>query len=253
MHVTGHTSFGCQTAPSPGRCGPAGIRDVAQAAGVSYPTVSRVGNGRPNGKEETRGRVEAAVRAPGFRRDATAFALTGGVTRAVAVLTSNTVLHGCAATPRDLEETSRSAGYAHGVRVVTPEDDLDRTIAAAADTGGGLVVVGSDRLGAAVLDGVPAHVPCAAPVRRRRLAGPGWADDREAARTTTERLLGLGHETVHYAALPVPRSPPRPGPVHGITPRRGPASDRTVPEPDRHPTSRPGARSRSRSTGPRAS
>ncbi|WP_329225760.1 LacI family DNA-binding transcriptional regulator [Streptomyces canus] len=80
MHVTGHTSFGCQTAPSPGRCGPAGIRDVAQAAGVSYPTVSRVGNGRPNGKEETRGRVEAAVRAPGFRRDATAFALVGRVT-----------------------------------------------------------------------------------------------------------------------------------------------------------------------------
>ncbi|MFE2217877.1 LacI family DNA-binding transcriptional regulator [Streptomyces canus] len=198
MHVTGHTSFGGQTTPSPGRRGPAGIRDVAQAAGVSYRTVSRVGNGRPNAKEETRGRVEAAVRAPGFRRDATAFALAGGVTRAVAVLTSNTVLHGCAATPRDLEETSRSAGYAHAVRVVTPEDDLDRTVAAAADTGGGLVVVGSDRLDAAVLDRVPAHVPCAAPVEApppgRPCAGRRPGDGPDHHRTpcrTRARNRGL--------------------------------------------------------------
>lgn len=108
MVVTGHTSFGGQTAPSPGQHRPASIRDVAQAAGVSYQTVSRVINGRPNVKEETRGRVEAAVRALGFRRNATAFALASGVTRAVTVLTSNTVLHGYAATLQGLEEASRS-------------------------------------------------------------------------------------------------------------------------------------------------
>ncbi|MFJ9154909.1 LacI family DNA-binding transcriptional regulator [Streptomyces sp. NPDC102270] len=207
MHVTGHTSFGGQTAPSPGQRRPASIRDVAQAAGVSYQTVSRVINGRPNVKEETRGRVEAAVRALGFRRNATAFALASGVTRAVTVLTSNTVLHGYAATLQGLEEASRAAGYALGVRVVTPENDLDRTVAAAADTGGGLVVIGYDRLGAAVLDRVPAHVPCAAlveaPPPGRTPGRPAvWADDREAARTATAHLLALGHATVHYVALP---------------------------------------------------
>ncbi|MEU9174974.1 LacI family DNA-binding transcriptional regulator [Streptomyces sp. NPDC048420] len=207
MHVTGHTSFGGQTAPSAGQRRPASIRDVAQAAGVSYQTVSRVINGRPNVKAETRGRVEAAVRALGFRRNATAFALASGVTRAVTVLTSNTVLHGYAATLQGLEEASRSAGYALGVRVVTPEDDLDRTVAAAAGTGGGLVVIGYDRLGAAVLDRVPAQVPCAAlveaPAPGRTPGRPAvWADDREAARTATAHLLGLGHGTVHYVALP---------------------------------------------------
>lgn len=207
MHVTGHTSFDGHTASSPGQRRPASIRDVAQAAGVSYQTVSRVINGSPNVREETRGRVEAAVRALGFRRNATAFALASGVTRAVTVLTSNTVLHGYAATLQGLEEASRSAGYALGVRVVTPEDDLDRTVAAAADTGGGLVVIGYDRLGAAVLDRVPAQVPCAALVEAPR---PGllpgrpavWADDRAAARAATEHLLALGHDTVHYVALP---------------------------------------------------
>ncbi|MFF0015073.1 LacI family DNA-binding transcriptional regulator [Streptomyces sp. NPDC005374] len=207
MVVTGHTSFGGQTAPSPGQHRPASIRDVAQAAGVSYQTVSRVINGRPNVKEETRGRVEAAVRALGFRRNATAFALASGVTRAVTVLTSNTVLHGYAATLQGLEEASRSAGYALGVRVVTPEDDLDRTVASAADTGGGLIVIGYDRLGAAVLDRVPAHVPCAAlveaPPPGRTPGRPAvWADDREAARATTEHLLALGHPTVHHVAIP---------------------------------------------------
>ncbi|WP_405559920.1 LacI family DNA-binding transcriptional regulator [Streptomyces canus] len=88
MHVTGHTSFDGQTAPSPGRRGPVAIRDVAQAAGVSYPPVSTVINGRPNVKGETRGRVEGAVRALGFWRNATTFALAGGVSRAVTVVTS---------------------------------------------------------------------------------------------------------------------------------------------------------------------
>ncbi|MEU0212024.1 LacI family DNA-binding transcriptional regulator [Streptomyces canus] len=88
MHVTGHTSFDGQTAPSPGRRGPLAIRAVAQAAGVSHQPVSRVTNGRPNVKDATRGRVPAAVRALGFRRNATTFNLAGGVSRAITVVTS---------------------------------------------------------------------------------------------------------------------------------------------------------------------
>ncbi|MEU1519873.1 LacI family DNA-binding transcriptional regulator [Streptomyces sp. NPDC005811] len=207
MHVTGHTSAGGPDDSPAGQQKAASIRDVAQAAGVSYQTVSRVINGHPNVKEDTRRRVEEAIKSLGFRRNATAFALASGVTRSVTVLTSNTVLYGYAATLQGLEEASRAAGYALGVRVVTPEDDLDRTIASAADTGGGLVVIGYDRLGAAALDRVPAHVPCAAlveaPPPGRTPERPAvWADDRVAARAATEHLLALGHETVHYVAIP---------------------------------------------------
>lgn len=207
MSVTGHTRSGGRADPPQGQQKAASIRDVAQAAGVSYQTVSRVINGHPNVREETRKRVQEAIATLGFRRNATAFALASGVTRSVTVLTSNTLLYGYAATLQGLEEASRAAGYTLGVRVLTPEDDLDRTIASAADAGGGLVVIGFDRLGAAALERVPSHVPCAAVVEAPPQGqSPGlpavWADDREAARAATEHLLALGHDTVHYVAIP---------------------------------------------------
>lgn len=204
MSVTGHTSSG----PSPhSRRKAASIRDVAEAADVSYQTVSRVINGRPNVREETRHRVQEAIAALGFRRNATAFALASGVTKAVTVLTSNTVLHGYAATLQGLEEAARAACYSVGVRVLTPEDDLDRTVATATAAGGGMIVIGFDRLGAAALDRVPSDVPCAAAVEapppgRTPARAAVWADDREAARAATRHLLDLGHPTVHYVAIP---------------------------------------------------
>ncbi|MFE7764097.1 LacI family DNA-binding transcriptional regulator [Streptomyces sp. NPDC057438] len=206
MFVTGHTRSGSPAGPPQGQKA-ASIRDVAEAAGVSYQTVSRVINGHPNVREETRGRVRDAIAALGFRRNATAFALASGVTRSITVLTSHTRLHGYAATLQGLEEASRAAGYTLGVRVLTPEDDLDRAIASACDGGGGLVVIGFDRLGAAALDRVPAHVPCVAVVEAPPPGrSPGlpavWADDRAAARAATEHLLSLGHHTVHYVAIP---------------------------------------------------
>ncbi|MGW1719817.1 LacI family DNA-binding transcriptional regulator [Streptomyces sp. NPDC002156] len=207
MNVTGHTSSGHHRGPGQEPRKAASIRDVAQAAGVSYQTVSRVLNGHPNVREETRNRVEAAIESLGFRRNATAFALASGVTRSVTVLTSNTTLYGYAATLQGLEETASAAGYSLGVKVLTPEDDLDRTISSAAAGGGGLMVIGFDRLGASALRRVPADVPCAAvveaPPHGRRPPRPAvWADDREAARAATAYLLQLGHRTVHYVAIP---------------------------------------------------
>ncbi|MEU6356308.1 LacI family DNA-binding transcriptional regulator [Streptomyces sp. NPDC047072] len=207
MDVTGHTRVG----------GPAGadrrprktvsIRDVAQAAGVSYQTVSRVINKHPNVRGETRERVEAAISALGFRRNASAFALASGVTRTVTVLTSNTTLYGYAATLQGVEEEARAAGYSLGVKVLTPEEDLDRTVSSAVADGGGLMVIGFDRLGVAALGRVPLDVPCAAvveaPPHGRTPPRPAvWADDREAARAATAYLLELGHSTVHYVAIP---------------------------------------------------
>ncbi|WP_406009120.1 LacI family transcriptional regulator [Streptomyces sp. NBC_00637] len=207
MDATGQPSPGSPAAlgRSPRRA--ASIRDVAQAAGVSYQTVSRVINSHPSVREETRRRVEAAIGALGFRRNATAFALAGGVNRSVTVLTSNTVLHGYAATLQGLEEAARTAGYSLGVKVLTPEDDLDRTLHSAAADGGGLMVIGFDRLAASALDRVPENVPCAAvveaPPHGRTPPRPAvWADDRAAARAATAHLLELGHRTVHYVAIP---------------------------------------------------
>jgi DNA-binding LacI/PurR family transcriptional regulator len=207
MDVTGHTRSGGHPGSGQEPRRAASIRDVAQAAGVSYQTVSRVINDHPNVREETRKRVEEAIEALGFRRNATAFALASGVNQSITVLTSNTTLYGYAATLQGLEEAARAAGYSLGVKVLTPEDDLDRTITSAAAGGGGLMVIGFDRLGASALRRVPQDVPCAAvveaPPHGRKPPRPAvWADDREAARAATAYLLELGHRTVHYVAIP---------------------------------------------------
>ena len=55
--------------PGAGRV-PATIADVAEQAGVSVPTVSKVINGRADVSAETRRRVEAAIREHGYQRPA---------------------------------------------------------------------------------------------------------------------------------------------------------------------------------------
>ncbi|MFF9100943.1 LacI family DNA-binding transcriptional regulator [Streptomyces rubrogriseus] len=207
MSVPGHTPPAVPATPGKERDKSVSIRDVAKAAGVSHQTVSRVINDHPNVKTETRQRVEDAIRTLGFRRNAAAFALASGVTKAVTVLTSSTILYGYAATLQGLEEAARTAGYIPGIRVLTPEDDLDRTVQKVAESSHGILVIAFDRLGMAALERIPSNVPCAAAVEApppgQTPDRPGvWIDDRAAAQTATEHLLGLGHPTVHYVAIP---------------------------------------------------
>ena len=53
------------------------IEDVAQAAGVSMTTVSRVFNKEPNVREKTRLKVEAAAQALDYRPNPSARSLAG--------------------------------------------------------------------------------------------------------------------------------------------------------------------------------
>lgn len=57
------------------------VRDVAEVAGVSFKTVSRVINGEPNVRPETAQRVMAAVRQLGFRRNVIAADFARGTAR----------------------------------------------------------------------------------------------------------------------------------------------------------------------------
>jgi len=59
---------------------------VAERAGVSYSTVSRVVNGHPNVHASTRGRVQAAMSELGYVAHVTARALASGRTQAIGLL-----------------------------------------------------------------------------------------------------------------------------------------------------------------------
>ncbi|HEX3956968.1 MAG TPA: LacI family DNA-binding transcriptional regulator, partial [Trebonia sp.] len=219
MVVTGHTSApdpaerGPETdaaAGTPGRGSrPVSIRDVAAAAGVSYQTVSRVINGHASVKESTRELVHATIEALGFRPNRAARALAGGPVQTVTVVTPNTTLYGPTQALRGIEEAARAAGLAVGVRVVesaAPEEVSD-AVARAIEPGGAFVVIAYDEVGTMALAAVPPGIPMAAMVETPAAdEGRGkpwvWVDDRKAALEATRHLLGLGHPTVHYLAIP---------------------------------------------------
>jgi len=65
------------------------IRDVASRAGVSYQTVSRVINGRPDVADETRQRVQEVIKALGYRPSAIARSLTSKRTYTLGLITAD--------------------------------------------------------------------------------------------------------------------------------------------------------------------
>jgi DNA-binding LacI/PurR family transcriptional regulator len=185
------------------------IRDVARAAGVSYQTVSRVINESSSVKSSTRESVLDAIARLGFRPNRAARALAGGPVQSVTVLTSNTSLYGQSAALEGIEEATREAGFAMGVRVIehgTPADVRD-AVERALEPAGALIVIAFDRPGLAALDCVPSDVPVIAmippPVDDESPPRPAvWIDEYAAAKEATEYLLSLGHKTVHHLSIP---------------------------------------------------
>ena len=95
---------------TPARGGRVGVRDVAQLAGVSTQTVSRVLNDSPSLREETRARVLDAMAQLDYRPNNAARALGTAQTRTLGVVATDVTLYGPSA--RD-----RRAGH---VRPATP-------------------------------------------------------------------------------------------------------------------------------------
>lgn len=213
MVVTGHTS--AATPEDPGDVSPTAravsIRDVAAAAGVSYQTVSRVINGHPSVKSSTRELVLVTIEQLGFRPNRAARTLAGGPVQSVTVLTSNTTLYGQRSALQGIEEAARAADFAVGVRVVESEEPavVRNAVDRALEHGGALIVLAFDRASTRTLAAVPPGVAMVAivetPVGDEGEGQPWvWINDREAAATAAGYLLGLGHPTVHYVAIPSP-------------------------------------------------
>ncbi|WP_369254704.1 LacI family DNA-binding transcriptional regulator [Streptomyces sp. R35] len=186
--------------------------DVAQLAGVSQKTVSRVFNDEAYVSADVRRRVLKAAEELGYRRNNAARALASGRTRSIGVVTLGTALYGPASLLMGVERAVRDTGYA--LRVVNTVEGDPTGIAGAVDSlldqgVDGIVISepideGGDGDGteSSLRVDVPVLV-CGAPppfAAPRVLAAGVGAE--LMARTVTEHLLDLGHRTVHHLAGP---------------------------------------------------
>ena len=87
------------------------MSDVGRLAGVSHQTVSRVINGSPHVRPETRARVLAAMEELGYRPNPVARALVTGRSKMLGVVSFDTTLYGPASTLFGIERAAHEAGY----------------------------------------------------------------------------------------------------------------------------------------------
>ncbi|GAB2922025.1 LacI family DNA-binding transcriptional regulator [Rhodococcus aerolatus] len=178
------------------------MTDVAQLAGVSHQTVSRVLNGHPSVTERTRRRVQEAVHELDYRRNTAARALVTGRSHVLGVVGTGSALHGPVSTLYGVEAAARAAGYTVSV-ASAPSIDPDAVVAAVGrlqEQGvDGVVVIAPLRAGADRLAELAERLPLVVVEGSPAGALDVVAVDQEAgAREATEHLLGLGHRTVWH-------------------------------------------------------
>ena len=182
------------------------MSDVGRLAGVSHQTVSRVINGSPHVRPETRKRVLAAMEELGYRPNPVARALVTGRSKTLGVVSFDTTLYGPASTLFGIERAAHEAGYfiivasLKALNRSSVTDAVERLRRQGVD--GILVIAPHEEAGDALLH-TRAEVPLVAVE-----AGPddGVAvvavDQITGAIAATRHLLELGHETVWHISGP---------------------------------------------------
>jgi DNA-binding LacI/PurR family transcriptional regulator len=185
--------------------GPA-MTDVAQLAGVSHQTVSRVLNDHANVKEQTRLRVRAAMTQLGYRPNRAARALATGRSQVIGILAQSTALYGPASVLSAVERAVSAAGLVVAIASVPALDRssitaaVDRLLNQAVE---GIVVIAPVTSANEALDELPSDLPLVTIDGDHSRSSPlVTVDQRLGARMATEHLLRAGHSTVWHVAGP---------------------------------------------------
>ncbi|QNE21461.1 LacI family DNA-binding transcriptional regulator [Kribbella qitaiheensis] len=187
------------------RRGPS-MADVAQLAGVSGQTVSRVANGRRNVDEATRDRVLAAMREVGYRPNSAARALRNGQFRSIGVIVFELSSFGNTRTLDAIARAATASGYA--VNLIPVLDATQGALSGAFDrlgeqaVDGVIILIEAHQLDEAEVllpDGLPVVVVDSNADFDYPIVD---TDQAQGARLATEHLLDLGHRTVWHLGGP---------------------------------------------------
>ncbi|WP_299039467.1 LacI family DNA-binding transcriptional regulator [uncultured Pseudokineococcus sp.] len=178
------------------------MTDVARRAGVSHQTVSRVLNGHPSIRPETRERVQRAIDDLGYRRNRAARALVTRRTLTIGVVASSTPLFGPSSTLHGVERAAHAAGYATILSTsdTTGRDGVLACVAQLADRGvDGLVLTAPLHEVPDLREHLPADLPTVCATGGPVAGLPSvHVDHRAGARAATDLLVGLGHREVRH-------------------------------------------------------
>lgn len=182
------------------------MADVADVAGVSHQTVSRVLNGYAGVRPDTRARVLAAIDQLGYRRNVAARTLAANRSGTIGLITSGNGEVGFTRIALSLEAAARTAGY--GLATVTLREVTDTSLRAASDrllshSVEALVVIVAHRaalrFARSFRIGVPVVLVGGGLAEMPRSAG---VDQAHGVRLAMRHLLDLQHETVYHLAGP---------------------------------------------------
>ncbi|MEU0199506.1 MULTISPECIES: LacI family DNA-binding transcriptional regulator [unclassified Streptomyces] len=184
---------------------PPGMMDVAREAGVSHITVSRVVNGHPSVRPETRARVEAAISKLGYRRNSVARALKSRRSSTIGVMVVGSDLFELPRILLGVETAAKQAGYWVSLASRQGESttgDLVETLRRLTDQSVEAIAVVTDRPDAVeALSGLAFGVPVAV-VMSGSAPHPDLSsvqvDQELGARLAVRHLLGLGHRRIAH-------------------------------------------------------
>lgn len=180
------------------------IRDVAERAGVSVSTVSKVLNGRPHVRQAVRERVQRVIAETGYRPSGSARALQTGRTQTLAYLVPSIENPFFSAVLRVVEDAAHAHGY--GVFVGSTCGDprrvaiyRDRLLTLGVD--GVLAALSWDIVEGDLIAALTAHgVPVVGAAGGRTVAGIDCfvPDDVAGGELAASYLLGLGHRAIAF-------------------------------------------------------
>jgi DNA-binding LacI/PurR family transcriptional regulator len=182
------------------------LEDVAELAGVSHQTVSRVINDHPNVSKATREKVEAAIAELGYRRNTAARSLVTRRSQTIGVLGSELSQYGPANTMLGVERAARDAGYFVSIaalRSIGRDAILDalRHFLDQAVDGIAVLVPHTETL--RILEEFNPGVPVVAVGSLGNEAVSGaMVDQKRGAEIAVGHLIGLGHSRIGHVAGP---------------------------------------------------
>jgi LacI family transcriptional regulator/LacI family repressor for deo operon, udp, cdd, tsx, nupC, and nupG len=180
------------------------IKDIAKAAGVSHPTVSRALSDSPLVSEETKARIQHLARDMGYSPDAQARSLVMGRTQAIGVVVTTITDPFIAEIVQAIESTAHQHGYS--VILAGSNSEPEREIAAVEMLHSKRVdgvVVTSSRVGVLYQDhldrlGVPVVLVNSHSQQRGAYMFSISVDNKHGGYLATRHLVDQGHRRIAY-------------------------------------------------------